>query len=782
MTSVTKLGRYEIRSKLGAGGMGEVYLAEDTQLDRKVAIKILPAESIADDRAKSRLIREARAAAKLDHSNICSIYEVTEEDSRSFIVMQYVEGETLAARIRRKPLELREAVDIAAQVADALAEAHSVGIIHRDIKPENIMITARGQVKVMDFGLATVIKEKGMLESQADTQSLLTEPGVILGTVPYMSPEQVKAVQLDARSDIFSLGIVIYETISGRRPFDSESVGETLSTILTSEPPPLARYSADVPPELERIVSKALRKEREERYQTAKDLALDLKRLERDNSASAITAALSTPRARYIPRQHLVTGALVVLALAGLGVYLWASQRQSINSIAVLPFVNASGDAETEYLSDGITDSLIDSLSQLPNLKVMSRNSVFRYKGKETDAQAAGQALGAQAVLTGKLLQRGDNLSISVELMDARDNTHLWGAQYNRTLSNILSVQAEMAREISERLRLRLAGAVEQRLAKHYTENTEAYQLYLKGIFYLNKRTREAYRKAIEFFNDAIEKDANYARAYAGLADCYSLGDYPLPAKEKYPLAKQAALKAIELDPTLAEAHAALGRDKLDYDWDQERAEKEFNRAIELNPNSSLAHMRYAQFFTMHGRHDEAIAESKKAIALDPLSPLISWDLSYSYYWARRYDEAIEQGHKTLEIETNYPRSIEIIGQSYEQKGMFDKAIEWYLKKAAVDGSTPHVMELKKALDTSGVNGYYRKSIALEIANAQPNSFTVASLYGRLGETEQALEWLQKALEERSGDLIYMKIAPGFDNMRSDPRFLEIMKRVGLAP
>ena len=762
--------------------MGEVYLAVDTKLNRRVAIKFLPAHSAADPHATKRLIREAQAAAVLDHPNICAVHEVGEEDDQTFIVMQYIEGETLDVRVKRQPLELAESLSIGTQVADALAEAHAHGIIHRDVKPSNIIITPRGQTKVMDFGLAKMTRATEAIDTEAKTESQLTTPGTVVGTLPYMSPEQVKGETIDTRTDIFSFGVVLYEMLSNHQPFASESAAATASAILTKEPLPLLRFNPGAPDELLRIVRKCLEKDREQRYQSACDLALDLKRLERDNSASAITAALSTPRARYIPRQHLVTGALVVLALAGLGVYLWASQRQSINSIAVLPFVNASGDAETEYLSDGITDSLIDRLSQLPNLKVMSRNSVFRYKGKETDAQAAGQALGAQAVLTGKLLQRGDDLSISVELMDARDNTHLWGAQYNRTLSNILSVQAEMAREISERLRLRLAGADEQRLAKHYTENTEAYQLYLKGIFYLNKRTREAYRKAIEFFNDAIEKDANYARAYAGLADCYSLGDYPLPAKEKYPLAKQAALKAIELDPTLAEAHAALGRVKLDYDWDQERAEKEFNRAIELDPTSSLAHMRYAQFFTMHGRHDEAIAESKKAIALDPPSPLISWDLSYSYYWARRYDEAIEQGHKTLEIETNYPRSIEIIGQSYEQKGMFDKAFEWYLKKAAVDGSTPHVMELKKALDTSGVNGYYRKSIALEIANAQPNSFTVASLYGRLGETEQALEWLQKALEERSGDLIYMKIAPGFDNMRSDPRFLEIMKRVGLAP
>ena len=379
-------------------------------------------------------------------------------------------------------------------------------------------------------------------------------------------------------------------------------------------------------------------------------------------------------------------------------------------------------------------------------------------------------------------MQRGEVLSISIELVDARDNSHLWGQQYTRKLADILNVQTEMAREISERLKLRLAGEDEQRLTKRYTENSEAYQLYLKGRFYWNKRDREAYKKAIEFFNQAIEKDPNYALAFAGLADCYSLGDYPLPPKEKYPLAKQSALKAIELDDTLAEPHAALGRVKQEYEWDRDGAESEFKRAIELNPNSSLAHMRYAAFFTWLDKDDEAIAESKKALALDPLSPLMNWDLAFSYYWARRYDDAIEQDQKTLEIDPNYLRSIYQIGLSYEQKGMLDKAFEQYLKSAAIVGGTAEVMALKDAYATSGVRGYYRKQLDLEMAKASPSTYTIAALYARLDEKEQAFEWLQKATEERSNELTYLKVSPVFDNLRSDPRFGDLMKHVGLVP
>lgn len=780
------LTHYRIASLLGEGGMGKVYLAQDTKLNRKVAIKFLSADSVASDQANKRLLREAQAAATLDHPNICTVHEVAEENGRSFIVMQYVEGETLEARINGKTLEFSEAISFAIQIADALADAHAHGIIHRDIKSSNVIVTSRGKAKVMDFGLAKFLSQA--IESEAETKSLLTTPGTIIGTVPYMSPEQVHGQPLDARTDIFSFGVLLYEMLTGQPPFAAQSTAGIMSAILTKEPAPLSHYISTCPQQLQRIVSKCLEKDREQRYQSARDLAIDLRHLEGDSSANAVVARQTAPHARYTPRQVMfATCALAVLALAGLSVYWWASRGPSINSIAVLPFGNASGDPETEYLSDGITDSLINNLSQLPNLKVMSRNSVFRYKGKEADAQAAGQTLGVRAVLTGKLFQRGDDLSISVELVDARDNSHLWGAQYNRKLSDILSMQAEMAREISERLRLRLSGADEKRLAKRGTENTEAYQLYLKGLFYWNKRTREAYRKAIDFFNQAIEKDPNYASAYAGLAGCYAQGDYPLPPKERMPLARQSALKAIELDDTLAEPHTTLGRVKQEYDWDWEGAEREFKLALELNPNSSLAHMRYDGFLTNLGKHEEAIAEGKKAVALDPISPLMNWSLEFVFYWARRYEEAIEQAQNTLEIDPSFIRSYYTIGNSYERKGMYEQAFEWYLKAANLDGSTAEVMAWKEAYAAAGVKGYYRKQLDLAVAKAEQDLSrqslcNVAVLYARLGEKEKSLEWLQKAFEERPYGLMFLKIDPVFDNMRSDPRFQELIKRVGLAP
>ncbi len=831
ITPGTKLGRYEIRSKLGEGGMGEVYLGQDMKLERKVALKILPADVAADRVRMSRFVQEAKAASALNHPNIITIYEIDQTDSGQFIASEFIDGETLRARMRNAPLKLGEVLDVAAQIASALAAAHAAGIVHRDIKPENIMVRRDGIVKVLDFGLAKLTERTSpaLVDTEAPTRAAIkTEPGVVMGTVIYMSPEQARGLQVDARTDIFSLGVLIHEMVAGHLPFEGSNTYEIIASILNDkEVLPLARYAREAPAELERVVSKALRKNRDERYQNIKDLLLDLQRLkerlvfeaELERSAPHGKRAASedfrvttlggrTAEPKTSPpdggtlntrpassveylvseiKQYKNGVALILtalsLALAGTVYFLYFGRAAGpIDSIAVLPLLNASYDPNTEYLSDGITDSLINSLSELPNLKVMSRSSVFRYKGTETDAQAVGKTLGVRAVLTGKLLQRGDSLSITVELVDARDNSHLWGQQYNRKLADILSVQTEMAREISQRLRLRLAGEDEKRMAKRYTENSEAYQLYLKGRFYWNKRTREAYKKAIEFFNQAIEKDPNYALAYSGLADCYSLGDYPLPPKEKYPLARYAALKAIELDDALAEPHTALGRIKQEYDWDRDGAEKEFKSGIELNPNSPLAHLRYAGFFTLLDKHDEAIAESKKALALDPLSALINWDLAYSYYYARRYEEAIEQDDKTLEIDPTYIRSIYLTAMSYEQKGIFEKAFEWYLKGAALDGSTSQIMALKEAYATSGISGYYRKQLDFEMAKVPPSADTVAGLYASLGEKEQMFEWLQKAMDEHSSRLIYMKVSPAFDNVRSDPGFVDLMKRVGLAP
>ena len=818
LTPHARLGHYEILNSLGAGGMGEVYLAEDTRLGRKVAIKLLPQHALSDEHSQRRLVREARAAAGLDHPNICSIHEVGEQNGQTFIVMQNIEGETLASRIHKKPLELKESLDVAVQVADALAEAHSHGIIHRDIKPQNIMITARGQAKVMDFGLAKLVEQQ-TTESQVMTQSMLTEPGAILGTLPYMSPEQLKGEGLDARSDIFSFGAVLYEMVSGHQPFASESAAATTSAILTREPPPLARYSREVPAELERIVSKAVCKDREKRYQVVKDLALDLKslreeiefedKLERSRpmDREIVTAAATsrsqlasdsgdqskvqtglitapatsnaTPGARRHVGRAIFALAALVITVAAIAYFTVGRNESAIDSLAVLPFVNVSTDSSTEYLSDGITESLINSLSQLPNLRVISRTSVFRYKGENTDPESVGRELKVKALLLGRVVQRGDKLSISAELVDALNNSHLWGEQYNRNLSDILSVQEEIAKEISRKLRLRLSGAQQQLLTKSSTGDVEAYQLYLQGRYYWNKLAEEDTKKAIEYFNRAIARDPSYALAYAGLADCYShlvlFGSSP--PKDTFPKAKAAAIKAIELDDMLAAAHSALGRVRLYFDWDWQAAESEFKRAIELNPNDAITREAYGGYLRATGRLDESLTETRLAQELDPLSSLMSASVGWALFYSGRYDEAIAQFRRTQEMDPTYGNPHWGVGRSLVQKGMYKEAIA-EMERGGTNFATPlgspgHAYAL--------MGDKVEAERLLSEARSDPlRALDAAYIYVGLGQNDQAFTWLQKAFEERSPWLAFsLKPDPRFYGLRSDPRFQDLLRRVG---
>lgn len=819
------VAHYRILTQLGAGGMGEVYLAEDTKLYRKVAIKFLSAKTVNDDRAQKRLIREAQAAAKLDHPNICSIYEVGEEAGRTFIVMQHVEGETLARLIQEDPPELLRSLDIAVQIADALAEAHSLGIIHRDIKPQNIMVTKRGQVRVMDFGLAKIIRERQLTGSEAETQSLLTEPGLIVGTLPYMSPEQVRGEGLDARSDIFSFGAVLYELVTGTLPFAAASAAATISTILTNEPPPLARFSRNVPPELERIASKALRKDREQRYQTARDLLIDLKclneqlkfeaklgastparltgeseavthskqaRVETAPQPTRTSAEASAPSTKAnliaVARNRKLSFSAVALALAAviaIGIYVLPGRGKTIDSLAVLPFTNVSGDPNTEYLSDGITESLINNLSQLPNLTVMSRSSVFHYKGQDADAQMAGRALKVQAVLTGRMVQHGDTLSISVEFVDVRDNSHLWGDQYNRRLSDILAVQEEIARQISEKLRLRLSGEDKQRLAKHYTDDTEAYQLYLKGRYYWNKRSAEGNTRAIKFYQQAIDIDANYALAWAGLADAYYFQSQLSgePKEVAYPRGKAAAEKALELDDTLAEAHTSL-TNSLEIERNWSGMEREFKRAIELNPNYPVAHLWYSQYLQWMGRLDEGKVEIQRALQLDPLSLPINANVGHRLYLERQYDQAIEQFRKTLEMDPSFRLVHVWLFSAYVQNGNYEQAT---LEEARVLAGTNAAEEariaaaLRNAYAASGERGFWEKVIALPMP-AFDSSFWKAEGYVHLGNKDQAFALYQKAADEVHPGLEWIKVDPLFDGLRSDPRYQDLLLRMRLAP
>jgi len=822
----TRLGRYEIRSQLGAGGMGEVYQAFDPELDRMVAIKILPEHLAANQQRLQRFIQEAKATSALNHPHILTIHEIGISGATHFIATELIEGETLRLWMRGA-LKLAEILEVAIQIAGALATAHTAGIIHRDIKPENIMIRRDGYIKVLDFGLAKLTEPLGSVtDNEAPTKAMITTgPGAVMGTPNYMSPEQAKGTTVDARTDLWSLGALLYEMVAGRVPFAGETAAETLSLILQKEPAPLSRYSREVPAELDRIVTKAVTKDREQRYQSAQDLLIDLRNLKRKLEVDAeidrtgpinIRSANSTggdpgpngtasnPVAATAPAvssaQYIVSGikrhklaaaiAIVVLVVAGAGLAFYLHARKSeiaIESIAVLPFDNQNHDPETEYLSDGFTDSIINSLTQLPNLKVIARSSVFRYKGKQTDPIAVANELGVRALLTGRIMQRGDSLTIGVELVDARDNKQLWGKQYERKVSDMISVQREIAQEITSNLRLRLSGSEQERATKHYTEKPDAYQLYLRGRFYWNKRTGEAIKTAIEYFNQAIEKDPGYALAYVGLADCYVVPANPQPPNEKMPKARAAAVRALELDETLAEAHTALARVLVVYDWDWAGAEKEFKRAIELNPRYAGVHQWYGGYLEMLGRRDESLAERRQALELDPLSLTINFELGLAFYYARDYDGAIQQFQKTLELDPNFPLVYAHLPAAYEQKGMYDEAIAGFQKGIALRGGTEWSFSMSGLGHVYGLSGKKAEALGVldELQRTSRQQYvpadSIALIYAGLGEKDQAFTWLEKAYQEHAFKMAWLKVEPQWDSLRSDPRFADLVRRVGLS-
>src|SRR5437667_5044111 len=680
--------------------MGKVYLAEDRKLKRKVALKVLPITNRGDEEARRRLLREAQAAAALDHPNICAIYEVDEESDRGYIAMQYIEGETLEARMARQRLSLGDSVNVAVQVADALAEAHAHNIIHRDIKPSNIMLTGRGQAKVLDFGLAKIASATLIGSDEAETRHVVTTPGVILGTVPYMSPEQLRGAPVDVRSDIFSFGVVVYEMLSGRQAFARDSDAETIGAILHQQPLELSSIDSGIPKALEGIVEKCLAKDAEQRYQTMAQVARDLNTA-RDGELGALTTTeIASPGSRQTASTHVVRArptssaeyivgeikrhrlsasfalaavVLIATTIAYFSYFARSAGGDAIDSVAVLPFVNVDNDPNKEYLSEGISDSIINNLTQLPSLKVMSLNSVLRYKGKQTDAQAVGRELKVGAVLIGRLTQQGDNLSITTELVDVRDNHRLWGEQYNRKLSDIITVQSEIARQISEKLRLRLTSAQRQQVAKHYTENTKAYELCALGNYYFRGQKKEGMKESIEFCEQSIKIDPNYAFAYAGLSKAYfTLGmrGFWLP-KESREKTEWAALKAVELDDSLAEAHAQLGLAKEALSWDWIGAEKEFKRALELNPNSADVNLLYATFLVHDGRPDEAIPYAQRAKEL--ASGSIPGE-AYAYLHKRQFDKAIEMHLKAREGRPGAGGNFQL-AEAYIGKGMYQEAI-----------------------------------------------------------------------------------------------------------
>lgn len=826
------IGQYKVTGRLGAGGMGEVYLATD-KMGRQVALKIINARLSNDEQGIRRFLREAQSLLSLNHPNIVTVFDIDRADAIHYIASELIEGQSLRERLQpRGEVKVAEALDIAIQVGSALAAAHEKGIIHRDIKPENIMLRPDGYVKVVDFGIAKLVQEqpRDSISTDVPTKLLIrTSEGMAIGSVHYMSPEQARGLSVDVRTDTWSLGVVLYEMLGGQRPFDGDTAADVLSSVLERQPLSVSRFSAEVPETLDWIVNKALRKEKSERYQTANELLADLKELrkrqefaaEQERSgqltpgkASQIvgedikqeTAATpvesvsaskppTTSSAEYVvneikrhKRASLIIFMTILIAVA-IGTYFYYGKtNKTINSIAVLPLVNASRDPEMEYLSDGISESLINSLSRLSALRVMARSTVFRFKGREADPQKVGRELGVDAVLTGRVVQRGDTLVVQADLVNVADGTQLWGEQYNRKLTDLLSLQREIARDVSQHLRAQLARTDEQKLAKDYTANVEAYQLYLKGRYHFFKSTKLEIRKSITFYQQAIDADPTYALAYAGMADAYRTLPFAgyVRSREAFPQAKAAARRALENDENLTEAHIVLGWVGFCFDWDWSGAESELKKAIELSPNNPDAHRAYAHLLSILGRHDEAIMEIKRARELDPITLITNALEGQFLFYAGRYDEAISRLKETLEIDPNYWIAHNNLGRVYINQGRYEEAVaELYRAKELSGGSTEPVTQLGYALAKSGRREQAQATLEelrlLAAENYVPD-YGFAMIHNGLGQKDEALRHLEKSFQEREVNITFIKIDTRWDGLRTEPRFQDLLRGVGFKP
>jgi len=753
----TRVGPYEIVAPLGAGGMGEVYRARDARLSREVALKVLPATFASDPDRHRRFQQEAQATGRLNHPNLLAVFDVGEHAGQPYLIAELLEGESLRQALDRGALPLRTALDYAQQTAAGLAAAHGRGVVHRDLKPANLFITSEGRVKILDFGLAKVSPAEAPRDlAEASTAGVATGPGMMIGSIGYMSPEQLRGLPADARADIFAFGVVLFEMLAGRHPFARPSAAEIMSAVLHQDPSRLSGLVPDLPPALDRIVHRCLEKNLADRFHSVHDLALQLR-----------DAAEPQRPSRPVPAPR---------------------RSKAIDSVAVLPFHNVSGNAESEYLSDGITESILHTLSQLPKLRVMARSTVFRYKGRHDDALAVGRELGVRAVLAGRLMQRQGALAVQAELVDVNDGSLLWGERYDNLSADLLAVHDEIARAISDRLRFKLTGAERRKLRQPSTRDSAAYQSYLKGRFFWNKWTPEGMRFSLECYQQAIQIDPRYALAWAGLADSHAvLGNIKaVPPAEAFPRAKAAALKALEIDPDLAEAHASLGFVRRFFDWDWPAAERSFVRAVRLNPAYATAHRWYAQLLSGSGRHVEAVSEAELALELEPLSIIIHTAVGDVLFYARRYDEAIGYYRRALELDPDFLPGHSDLARALEHSGRIEEAIAEYeraIRLAQGENADPSA-GLANAYAVAG-----RRTDAHAVleelqrrrAEQYVSPWALASIYARLDEDAAALDWLDRAYDEHDSTLVWVKVHPRFDRLREHPRYQALLHRMGLA-